>query len=85
MNINLFQQSTVNAVVFKLQVIYSSETLEIAIAQLCNELQVCNFTISDPKVGNNIFKLGQITTRLAFVAMYLLYKFDDASCNISRF
>ena len=30
-------------------------------------------------------KLGQVTIMLAFLAMYLLCKFDDASCNISRF
>ena len=30
----------------------NSESLKVAIAQLCNELQVCNLTvIADPKVG----------------------------------
>ena len=31
---NIFQQTPVHAIVFKLQVIYSSENLKIAIAQL---------------------------------------------------
>ena len=69
---NTFQQNTVNAIVFKLQSIYSplrtgeqhvsrkyskcnsfqvtpnllkSENIKVDIAQLCNELQFCNFTM----------------------------------------
>ena len=45
--------NTLNAIVFELQVIYSSENLKIAIAQLCNEvqgLQYC-YVIAEPKVG----------------------------------
>ena len=47
---NIFKENTLNAIVFKLQLIYS--TVKIAIAHLHNELQVYNFTvIADPKVG----------------------------------
>ena len=36
---------TANAILFKLQVIHLTWIIRIAIAQLCNELQVCNFTM----------------------------------------
>ena len=38
-------QNTVNAIVFLLQLINLSENLKVAIAQLCHELHVCNFTM----------------------------------------
>ena len=38
---NIFKQNTVYAIVFELQLI----NLKVAIAQLYNEVQVCNFTI----------------------------------------
>ena len=38
------QQNTVNAIIFKLQGIYSSQNLKVAFAQLCNKLQLCNST-----------------------------------------
>ena len=41
----IFKQTSLNAIVFKLQLIYSTEKLKVAIVQLCNELQVCNFTM----------------------------------------
>ena len=43
---NICKQNNLKAIVFKLQVIYSnSENLKVAIAQLCNELQVCYYTM----------------------------------------
>ena len=43
---NIYKQNSLNAIVFKIQLnLLDSENLKVAIAQLCNELQVCNFTI----------------------------------------
>ena len=49
---NIFKENIVNAIVFKATVdLFNSGNLKVAIAQLCNELQVCNYAIDNPKVG----------------------------------
>ena len=42
---NIFKQNTVNATVFKLQLIYST-ILKVAIAQICSELENLRWTMS---------------------------------------
>ena len=43
---NIFKPNTLNAIVFKLQLIYSKgENLQVTIAQLSQKLQACNFTM----------------------------------------
>ena len=43
------------------------------------------FDIKCDMAGILLSKVGQITIRLAFLAMYLLLKFNDANCSVSRF
>ena len=52
---NIFAQNTVHTIVFKLSDLLKSENLKIAIAQLCDDLQVYNFSIAVTKV----FKVGE--------------------------
>ena len=43
---NTFKQNTVDAIVFKFTTdLLNSENLKVAIAQLCNKLQVCSFAM----------------------------------------
>ena len=51
---DIFKENTLNAIVFKIQLIYSSDNLEVAFAQLFNDVQVCNFDLW--KIGENILK-----------------------------
>ena len=58
---NIFKQNTVKAILFKLQLIYStlnSKNLKVVIAQLRNELKGCNFNMVQltQKWVNNTFK-----------------------------
>ena len=51
----------------------NSENLKVAIAQLCHDIQVCNFTmfIADQKYVNNIFK--QNTLNAIVYKLQLIY------------
>ena len=55
---NIFKENTVNTIFLKLQLIYSTVRISrVAIAQLCNDLQVCNFILSlTQKYLYNTFK-----------------------------
>ena len=61
---NIFRQNTVNAILFQVSTdLINSENLKVPIAQLCHDLQVCNFTmllLIQKQMNNILFKQNSL-------------------------